>query len=129
MLSSFFSPTPPSSSQSQARVYYLLTSLSIFLHHVRQKLACSIFRLEPEFVNLLRCPGIDSQLGAGAGTTTLFDVSIGSPGYLGWRNRFLGSLKVFTNTGLADRGRGGDGAIIRRQQKSVVFFSYFCSMV
>jgi hypothetical protein len=30
-----------------------------------------------------------------AGTTTLSDVGTGPPGYIGWRNRFLGSLNVF----------------------------------
>ncbi len=37
---------------------------------------------EPEFVNLLRSPGIDNPI-----------CRTGPQGYIGWRNRFLGSLK------------------------------------
>jgi hypothetical protein len=48
---------------------------------------------EPLFVNLLRCPGIDSQ--RRADTTTQFIVGADPPDYTGWRNRFLGSLNVY----------------------------------
>ncbi len=48
---------------------------------------------EPLFVNLLRCPGIDSQ--RRAGRTTQFIVGADPPDYTGWRNRFLGSLNVY----------------------------------
>ena len=47
---------------------------------------------EPVFVNLVRIPGIDSQPGG------RYENPIrrtGPPGYIGWRNRFLGSLNVY----------------------------------
>jgi hypothetical protein len=42
---------------------------------------------EPVFVDLLRGPGIDSQPG---GTVRNPICRTGPPGYIGWRNRFLG---------------------------------------
>ncbi len=45
---------------------------------------------EPEFVNLLRSPGIDSQPGGPLRQPCLALYRTGPPGYLGWRSRFLG---------------------------------------
>jgi hypothetical protein len=42
---------------------------------------------EPVFVDLLRGPGIDSQPG---GPVRNPICRTGPPGYIGWRNRFLG---------------------------------------
>jgi hypothetical protein len=42
---------------------------------------------EPVFVDLLRRPGIDSQPG---GPVRNPICRTGPPGYIGWRNRFLG---------------------------------------
>ncbi len=42
---------------------------------------------EPEFVNILRSPGIDSQPGGPVRQPYLANRR---PGYIGWRNRFLG---------------------------------------
>jgi hypothetical protein len=42
---------------------------------------------EPVFVDLLRGPGIDSQPG---GPVRNPFCRTGPPGYIGWRNRFLG---------------------------------------
>jgi|LakMenEpi03Aug12_release.lakeMendotaPanAssembly.Ray.scaffolds.fasta_scaffold339805_1 hypothetical protein len=55
---------------------------------------------EPEFVNILRSPGINSQP-AGRDDNTIW--CTGPPGYIGWWNRFLGidssSPETFTNSG------------------------------
>ncbi len=55
---------------------------------------------EPVFVDLLRGPGIDSQPG---GPVRNPICRTGPPGYIGWRNRFLGidswAPYTFTNTG------------------------------
>jgi hypothetical protein len=70
------------------------------------------------FVDLLRRPGIDSQLG-GPVRNPIYRT--GPPGYIGWRNRFLGidswAAYTFTNTGsVLDRqapdGGGGGGAAL-----------------
>jgi hypothetical protein len=45
------------------------------------------------FVNLLRSPGIDFQPSRPL-TTALFVVEV-PQGYIGWRNRFLGSFNVY----------------------------------
>jgi hypothetical protein len=44
-------------------------------------------KAEPVFVDLLRRPGIDSQPG---GPVRNPICRTGPPGYIGWRNRFLG---------------------------------------
>jgi hypothetical protein len=64
-------------------------------------LECSIMmQLESVFVDLLRRPGIDSQPG-GPVRNPIYRT--GPPGYIGWRNRFLGidswAPCTFTNTG------------------------------
>ncbi len=53
------------------------------VQNVFQKLS----RTEPVFVDLLRGPGIDSQPG---GPVRNPICRTGPPGYIGWRNRFLG---------------------------------------
>ncbi len=48
---------------------------------------------EPVFVNLSRSPGIDSYLGGPVRQPYLSFT--GLPGYIGWRNLFLGSVNVY----------------------------------
>jgi hypothetical protein len=50
---------------------------------------------EPVFVNLLRSPGIDSQPGMAGRYNNNPICRTGPPGYIAWRNRFLGSLNVY----------------------------------
>jgi hypothetical protein len=52
------------------------------------------FGPEPVFVDLLRSPESISSL-AGASTTTLPIWRTVPPGYIGWRNRFLGSINIY----------------------------------
>ncbi len=56
---------------------------------------------EPEFVNLLRSPGINSQLGVPVRQPYL-TYHTDPSGYIGWRNRFLGigswAPQTFTNS-------------------------------
>ncbi len=51
----------------------------------------SSLRFEPQFVNLLRSPGIDSQPG---GPVQQPYLPYGPPGYIGWRNQFLDFLYI-----------------------------------
>jgi hypothetical protein len=49
-------------------------------------------KTEPVFLNLLRSPGINSQP---AGRYDNPICRTGPPGYIGWWNRFLGSLNIY----------------------------------
>jgi hypothetical protein len=51
------------------------------------RLLAAVAISEPVFVDLVRRPGIDSQAG---GPVQNPICRTGPPGYIGWRNRFLG---------------------------------------
>ncbi len=77
----------------------------VFCYFVQSSDPVRDFIPEPEFANLLRSPGIDSQAG---GPVRQPYLPFGQPGYIGWRNRFLGidswAPQMFTNSGSAIRG-------------------------
>jgi hypothetical protein len=61
----------------------------------------SVESTEPEFLNLVRIPGIDSEPGGPIRQPYGIYFCTGPPGFIGWRNRFLNSLNIYIYPGSA----------------------------